>query len=614
MEPDRVFGRKIELLSPARETAIGIAAIDNGADAVYIGAPAFGARKAAANSVTDIRRLVEYAHRFYCRVFVTLNTVLYDSELKEAEQLIRSLYEIGVDALIIQDMGILKLDIPPISLHASTQMHNYDLEKIVFLDRLGFQRIVLARELSLEQIREIRLRVKAELEVFVHGALCVSLSGQCYLSHYMSGRSANRGECMQACRMKWTVEDGRGKPWIEDKYVLSLKDLNRSAYLEDLIDAGVDSFKIEGRLKDENYVSNITNYYHSLLSGIKNKEEAAVRRVGSGSIRSAFQADPERSFNRGYCDYFLFRRERGLVNMETPKSVGKYVGRVKQVKGNRMLLEGEETLHNGDGLCYPDRGGWKGIRVNSVAGEQIECNERLEVRPGTQVFRNYDHQFVQQVEKSKSVRKIFIDIRVRAVDGRLKLEAEDEDRTVVLYEPEECFEAARDKAQQERLLQQLKKCGDSDFLCRSASYEGELLFVPTALINHFRRILLEKLAEKREEKRVVNCMGNLDTAVFWKKEIGWKENVTNELAGLFYREHGAERIETGFETGRVTEGRELMRTRYCILYEMGVCRKTEKAKEIHFPLYLCNTKHRFRLEFDCKECFMKILSEPGPHA
>ena len=257
--------QKVELLSPARDLVVGKAAIDNGADAVYIGAPAFGARKAAANSLEDIGTLVGYAHRFYCRVFVTLNTILYDSELAEAEKMIRQLYAIGVDALIIQDPGILNMDLPPICLHASTQMHNYELERIKFLDQLGFQRIVLARELSLEQIREIRKEVKAELEVFIHGALCVSLSGQCYLSQYMFGRSANRGECAQPCRMKWTVEDNSGKKLIKDKYVLSLKDLNLSSYIDDLIEAGVDSFKIEGRLKDENYVANVTNYYSSLI-------------------------------------------------------------------------------------------------------------------------------------------------------------------------------------------------------------------------------------------------------------------------------------------------------------------------------------------------------------
>ena len=397
--------QKVELLSPARDLVVGKAAIDNGADAVYIGAPAFGARKAAANSLEDIGTLVGYAHRFYCRVFVTLNTILYDSELAEAEKMIRQLYAIGVDALIIQDPGILNMDLPPICLHASTQMHNYELERIKFLDQLGFQRIVLARELSLEQIREIRKEVKAELEVFIHGALCVSLSGQCYLSQYMFGRSANRGECAQPCRMKWTVEDNSGKKLIKDKYVLSLKDLNLSSYIDDLIEAGVDSFKIEGRLKDENYVANVTNYYSSLIG-----KHPGIVRSGSGHILSAFEADPERSFSRGSSDYFIRGRHRGLVNMDTPKSMGKKIGIVKETKGNTIILDAIGELANGDGLCYLEQGGLKGIKVNEAVGNRIVCNETVKLRPGTELFRNYDHRFNIRLDKVKSVRKIRIKI------------------------------------------------------------------------------------------------------------------------------------------------------------------------------------------------------------
>lgn len=276
--------RRVELLSPAKNVDVAIAAINNGADAVYIGGPAFGARKAVGNSLEDIEKAVRYAHRFYCRVFVTLNTILYDEELPEVERLIHGLYKIGVDAIIVQDPAVLKLDLPPIALHASTQMHNYDLERIKFLDRLGFQRVVLARELSLAQLREIRREVKAELEYFVHGALCVSLSGQCYMSHYLTNRSANRGECAQACRMRWTVEDDAGKVVLKDKYVLSLKDLNLSAHLSELVEAGIDSFKIEGRLKEADYVANVTNYYSSCLDEIVACDENLAR-VGAGYVK-----------------------------------------------------------------------------------------------------------------------------------------------------------------------------------------------------------------------------------------------------------------------------------------------------------------------------------------
>lgn len=600
--------RRLELLAPARDMLIGKAAIDNGADAVYIGAPAFGARKAAGNSIADIRTLAEYAHRFYCKVYVTFNTLLYDSELAEAEKLIRQLYEAGVDALIIQDMGILKMDIPPIALHASTQMHNYDPEKIVFLDRLGFQRIVLARELSLEQLRSIRRQVQAELEVFIHGALCVCLSGQCYLSHYLSGRSANRGECMQACRMRWTLEDREGKVLVKDKYLLSLKDLNLSDYISGLMELGIDSFKIEGRLKDENYVSNIVNHYHSLITSMGEEGKERPERTGSGVVSAGFAADPAKSFNRGFTDYFMRGRQQGLVNMDTPKSVGKFIGRVKRVKGNRLWIELEESLHNGDGLCYPDNGKWKGIRVNIADGDCIECNEIPDIRPGMFLYRNYDRLFVAQTERKKSVRKIRIIFRVTVQEGKLTLCVEDEDGVQAVLQPEEVFGLARDERQRERMAEQLKKCGGSEYICQEVFYEGETVFVPSARLNSFRRSLLELLTEERAVRRERGEKEKPNREVKWKEKIGWRDNVTNRLAEQFYREHGAREVEAGFETGRPGKERELMCTRYCLLYELGHCRKAGNAADIRFPLFLSNAQRRFRLEFDCEHCFMKIIS------
>lgn len=594
--------KRVELLSPAKDVNIGIEAVNNGADAVYIGAQAFGARKAAGNSLEDIRKLVEYAHRYYCRVFVTLNTILYDDELAEAEQLARDIYKIGADALIIQDPGMLKLDLPPISLHASTQMHNYDLQRIRFLDQLGFQRIVLARELSLEQIREIRREVKAELEMFIHGALCVSLSGQCYLSQYMFGRSANRGECAQPCRMKWSVKDNDGKILVRDKYMLSLKDLNLSAHIGDLIEAGIDSFKIEGRLKDENYVSNVTSYYSSLINGY-----AGVERTGSGRVITAFEADPERSFNRGYSDYFVDKRKPGLVNMDTPKSMGKQIGVVKQTRGNRLQIELLETVNNGDGLCYLENGELKGIRVNGTEGDWVISNEIVKIKPDTVVYRNYDHRFVMQLEKAKSVRKIAISMDVQACVGRLKLKATDEDGVSVVYEPEEVFEPAANPNQSERLCQQLSKCGDSDFECEAVRYlSDEILFVPAAAANAIRRCLLDLLCKAREEQRPMLPVGSIDKKVAVLPQIDWHYNVVNNRAAEFYREHGAQQIEPGFEKSNVFKGRELMRTRYCLLYELGRCRKQSNNGDLQFPLFLCNDKHRFLLDFDCKNCFMTV--------
>lgn len=593
--------RRVELLSPAKNITIGMAAINHGADAVYIGAPAFGARKAAGNSLEDLQKLIGYAHRFYCKVFVTLNTVLYDHELREAERLIRDIYAIGADALIIQDPGILKLDIPPISLHASTQMHNYDLERIKFLDRLGFQRIVLARELSLDQLRTIRREVKAELEMFVHGALCVSLSGQCYLSQYMFGRSANRGECAQPCRMKWSVKDSNGKILIRDKYVLSLKDLNLSVYMDELIDAGIDSFKIEGRLKDESYVSNVTAYYSSLID-----RHPGVDRVGSGRVISSFVADPERSFNRGTSDYFIDKRKRGLVNMDTPKSMGKPIGTVKQSQGNRLRLDMQDTVNNGDGLCYIENGELKGIRVNGTEGDWVISNDTVKVESGTVVYRNYDHRFVMQTEKSGTVRKIRIFIDVSAQCGKLLLKATDEDGVTALYESEEIFEKATNPNQADRLKQQLSKCGDTDFECERVAYEGEILFVPAGTANAVRRRLLDRLVINREERREIIRMNGLNEQATVQPELDWRFNVVNRLATEFYREHGARKVEAGFEKIGNSPGKELMRTRYCLLYELGRCRKQCKNEDLQFPLFLYNDKHRFLLDFDCRACFMKV--------
>lgn len=600
--------RKLELLSPAKNAEVAIAAINNGADAVYIGGPAFGARQAVGNSLEDIGRVVAYAHRFYCRVFVTLNTILYDDELAEVERLIRDLYHIGVDAIIVQDPAILKLDIPPIALHASTQMHNYDLERIKFLDRLGFQRIVLARELSLEQLREIRREVKAELEYFVHGALCVSLSGQCYISHYLTGRSANRGECAQACRMQWTVTDSDGKVLVKDKYVLSLKDLNLSGYLNDLVDIGIDSFKIEGRLKEADYVANVTSYYSSRLDEIVARRED-VARVGNGYTLSGFEADPSRSFNRGYTDYFVAGRKPGMVNMDTPKSMGKKVAVVKQAKGNVLVVEALETIHNADGLCYFDGRELRGIKVNTAEGTRLVCNEKVGVTPGTVLYRNYDHEFVTRLSKAVSVRKIKVRIDVYAEVGHLVLVATDEAGISVTLKSEETFEVATNPTQAERIVGQLGKSGNTCYDCCPVEYHGDtVLFIPSSVVNGYRGNLLDALTGEREKQRERWVQSPLKSEPVYTGQADWRLNVVNRLSGEFYREHGAEMPEPGFEIGKNRAGKEVMTTRYCLLHELGMCRKSGNDKALKLPLYLSNNLGKFRLEFDCKNCFMKVIS------
>ena len=598
--------RKLELLAPARDLLIGKTAIDNGADAVYIGGPAFGARKSAGNSLEDIVTLVEYAHRYYCRVFVTLNTILFDSELAEAERMIKHLYRIGADALIIQDPGILKLDIPPISLHASTQMHNYDLERIRFLDRLGFQRIVLARELSLEQIKAIRKEIKAELEVFIHGALCVSLSGQCYLSQYMFGRSANRGECAQPCRMKWSLKDRQGKVVVKDRYLMSLRDLNLSDYIPDLIAAGVDSFKIEGRLKEENYVANVTNHYHRLIKkALEDCPEAG--RVGSGIVAAGFEPDPERSFNRGSSSYFFAGRPKTLVNMDTPKSMGKPIGKVLEAKGNRVLIDTCEPIANGDGLCYLKDGELQGLRVNVAEGNRVQTNESVKIPVGTMLFRNYDRRFVTDIEKRKSVRKIRIRIEIEEHHGKLKLTAEDEDAVKAVTESENYYEKANNPQQRERIIQQLKKCGDTSFVCEELHCSGDTLFIPSAELNTLKRKLLDKLMTEREAARKTVYQKPFDNKVVYKETIVWHGTVVNRTAKDFYMDHGAQQVADGFEKTGASGERDLMHTRYCLLHELGRCRKQQANKDLELPLYLYNDKHCFRLEFDCAGCCMKVI-------
>lgn len=534
---------RIELLSPAKDINIAKAAIDNGADAVYIGAPAFGARHSAANSLEDIENLVDYAHKFYCRVYVTFNTILYNEELSAAEQMIQRLYKIGVDALIIQDFGILRMKLPPIDLHASTQMHNYDIEKIKFIDKLGFKRIVLARELSIEQICKIRKEVKAELEVFIHGALCVSLSGQCYMSQYMFARSANRGECAQPCRQKWTLKDSEDKIIIKNKHILSLKDFNMSEYIHRLIEIGVDSFKIEGRLKDIDYVSNVTRHYSSLID-----QYPEIERISSGHTISSFSADAEKSFNRGFCSYFANGRQKDMANMDSPKSIGKYIGIVADIKSSKIhnlnakqfmidsqSIPDNEEIHNGDGLCYFENGELKGMRVNVVKNSIIELNESIKLKPGTQLYRNYDIQFVKNLETNKSIRKIAVLIFAYNNSGHLCLKAVDEDGNTVSYTSEENFDSAKNPNQIERLRQNILKSGDSEFDCTHLDYgyinhenlndfieahkirgivqesvykhfedcngDDTILFIPAAQVNSSRRELFRELSEMRRKNR-----------------------------------------------------------------------------------------------------------------
>lgn len=621
--------RELELLSPAKNLQVGLAAIRNGADAIYIGAPAFGARRAASNSIEDIAELVKEAHKFYCRVFVTMNTLLYDNELEQAERLIWQLYEIGVDALIVQDMAILKMKLPPIALHASTQTHNYNIERIKFLDKVGFSRIVLARELSIEEIRAIRKEIKAEIEVFVHGALCVSFSGQCYMSEHIFGRSANRGECAQLCRQRWSLVDADGKRVVRDKHLLSLRDMKRVEYLKELADAGVTSFKIEGRLKDIDYVSNVTAYYSDELNRILGNE---YRRSGCGVIKRGFVPDLDKTFNRGYTDYFAVGRGREMTNIDTPKSMGKFIGTVERCKRNELFAKysgnGVESVNNGDGLCYIADGELVGIRVNRAEGNRLICavpsagGTGLSIKPGTKLFRNYDHEFSGLLEKNNSVRKIGAGLQVSDNSGRLKICATDESGVSVEYISEMEFQVAQNPTQRDRLVQQLSKFGDTDFYCTGVDYVGEdVLFVPAAAANQCRREALDLLMAKRLELRPIMEQGKLNlTPGYITDSANWQCNVVNELSEEFYSGNGCSVVEPGFEVSKQRKGKAVMTTKFCLLHENGMCLKGKcggkrasgelgKGEAWKLPLHLDTGKEQFLLKFDCKNCQMIIESE-----
>ncbi|MDR2414303.1 MAG: U32 family peptidase [Odoribacteraceae bacterium] len=602
--------RRLELLSPARDEAAARAAILNGADAVYIGAPDFGARKAAGNSLETIERVVSLAHHFRVRVFATLNTVLHDDELQAASRLAHSLYNAGVDALVIQDMAFMQLDLPPIALHASTQMHNHDLERVKFLDRLGFRRVVLARELSLEQLREIRRETSLELEYFVHGALCVSMSGQCYISCYLSGRSANRGECAQLCRARWNLIDSAGKVIARDKYLLSLKDLNLSARLPELVEAGIDSFKIEGRLKDASYVANVTRHYSMLLDKLVERREDLAR-ASSGVVSSSFEPDPERSFNRGFTEYFFHGRTRGMVNAETPKSTGKLVATVVNARGNQLTVEALEPLHNGDGLCFFSGGELKGCNVNRVEGNRLSCNERVDATPGTRLYRNRDHAFNTRLERQESAREIRVEIEIRANDGRLFFSVTDEDGITASALTSERFEPAEQPDAPGRACQQARKCGGTGFRCDRVTYHGEPLFVQAAVVNRYRRDLLQALKENRERAFERWTRPLSSPPLLFPGPVDWRLNITNVLAARFYRDHGVASPPPGFEVSGDRDGKTLMYCRYCILFEMDACLKRGGGRDFSFPLYLHNRLGRFRLEFDCATCFTRVVAPAG---
>ena len=601
--------RKIELLVPAKNLECGMAAIDHGADAVYIGAPKFGARAAAVNSLEDIAALVEYAHLYNVRIYVTVNTILKDEELKETEEMIWTLYRVGVDALIVQDMGITGLKLPPIPLHASTQMDNRTVEKVRFLADAGFRQVVLARELSLREIGKIHEACPdVPLEIFVHGALCVSYSGQCYVSQACFGRSANRGECAQFCRLPFSLVDSNDRVIVKDKHLLSLKDLNQSEELEALLDAGASSFKIEGRLKDVSYVKNVTAAYRQKLDAILACRKEYVR-ASSGSCRYAFKPQLDKSFSRGFTHYFLHGRTRDAFSFDTPKSLGEEMGTMKEARGNYLTVAGLKSFNNGDGVCYIDeQGKLQGFRINRVEGNKLYPQEMPRIKPRTVLYRNFDQEFEKTLDRRSSERKIGVSVRLADTAFGFALTLTDEDDNSVTLSLAREKEPAR-TPQEENLKTQLAKFGNTPFEALRVDIDfTENWFLPASVLADFRRQAVEKLISARRINYRRELFVLKPTAhAFPQSTLTYLGNVMNARAASFYAGHGVASIAPAFERTPV-EKAVLMFCKHCLRYSMGWCPVHQRERSPYRePYYLVSTDgKRFRLEFDCRNCQMKV--------
>lgn len=602
--------RKIELLAPAKNLECGIAAIDHGADAVYIGAPRFGARAAAGNSLQDIAELVKYAHLYRVRIYVTLNTILKDEELPETEKMIWDLYRIGVDALIVQDMGLLSLNLPPIPLHASTQMDNRHVEKVKFLAEAGFRQVVLARELTLEQIRKIHEAVpQTPLEVFVHGALCVSYSGQCYVSQHCFGRSANRGECAQFCRLAFDLVDADGQMIVQNKHLLSLKDLNQSEELEKLLDAGASSFKIEGRLKDVSYVKNVTAYYRRKLDAIFKRRKEYIR-AASGTVKLAFNPQLNKSFTRGFTNYFLFERNKDIFSFDTPKSLGEEMGYVKEIRGNYIIVAGVKPFNNGDGICYLDeRGKLKGLRINRVENNKLfPAGEMPRIKQRTVLYRNSDQEFEKLMQRKSAERKLGVVMELTENAFGFTLTLTDEDDVSISIALEREKELAR-TPQTENIQNQLGKLGNTPFeAIRIEVNLTENWFFPSSVLAELRRQGVEKLLAARRMNYPQEVVSMPETHhSFPQSELTYLGNVMNEGSATFYRNHGVTQMAPAFEKRPVPDA-VLMFCKHCLRYSLGWCPVRHKVKSPYKePYYLVSSDgKRFRLEFDCKLCQMKV--------
>ena len=658
--------KKIELLSPAKNLEVGIAAINHGADAVYIGGPSFGAREKVGNSIEDIETLCKHAALFDAKVYVTMNTLLFDNELEDARKLAYDCWNAGVDALIVQDMALLNMDMPPIALHASTQCHNIEAEKVKFLEDVGFSQVVLARELSIEQIKDIRSKTTVPLEYFIHGALCVSYSGQCYLSHVIGGRSANRGACAQPCRLAWNLENKDSKRLISNRHLLSLRDLNNSKNIEELIDAGITSFKIEGRLKDIDYVKNVTAYYRKTIDEIIERRDD-ICRSSRGESNPTFYPAPEKSFSRGFTDYFIHGRQKYIDAPYSPKSMGEYLGTIEKIKNKSITIKTGKELHNGDGLCFLDReNNLLGFNVNAVDTSQndnkttrqqgirlqtissntdISMATRFKIE-GSKIFRNSDIVWQKEVEKSNGNRKQKISLKFSDTEDGFALSAKlynEECEYITTNISIEKEIAINTEKALDNIKSKLSQWGDTEFSVEeidvlfgqqttdngqgclslskadigtstsSVTEESQIAyFIRASVLGEMKKDLVEKLKsyliEKHRNERVCRDVTPVASNVVYPKDkLTYLGNVINRKSREFYELHGVTDIEDGLEKLRSDEELVVMTTKHCVRYANNIC-----CKEIGKPaesLYLFNEKGRFRLDFDCRNCCMKVIKE-----
>jgi putative protease len=607
----------LELLAPARNADIAIEAIKHGADAIYIGAPAFGARAAATNSIDDIKRAVDYAHPFGVKIYVTLNTILYDNELDEVQQIVNQLYHIGVDGLIVQDMAYLKLDLPPIALHSSTQCDTRTPDKAQRLEQSGFSQIVLARELSLEEIRRIRAVTTVPLEGFVHGALCVSYSGNCQASQLATGRSANRGECAQMCRLAYDLTDKTGKVIKQGQHLLSLRDMNRINRLADLADAGIQSFKIEGRLKDVNYVKNIVAAYRIALDRVIEQSEGRYCRASVGRSEFTFTPEPDKSFNRGFTEYFLNGRPAPGVRMgnhATPKWVGTEIGFVLTASPQVITARLNTTLANGDGIGYFDKQGqFTGFRLNKVDGRKLFPASPVDIEPGTTLYRNNDKQWEDMMQGKTATRTIAVNFTLRNIDSkRIALDADDERGNHITATIDSDFVEANTPQEANR-QRNLAKLGATIYRLDNLTDLLGNRFVAASVITELRRRATDLLdsAQRATYKYDRRRKSQLADNAFDGLTLTYHDNVSNRMAFDFYKSHGAKIKEKAIEVDAPSRYKDVvvMTTRYCLRRELGACLKTPQAAQLPTDLQLRAPAGIFRLEFDCRNCEMHVIRQ-----